>query len=1064
MGKRENTTETTWQYDAFISYRHSEPDSFVAETLHKQLESFKLPVSVIKQKKAELKKQIEDPVSDVTGQSKYSDVKTRIHRVFRDKEELPLVANLADPITNALEHSEYLIVICSPRLNESIWCRKEIETFIEMHDRDHVLAVLVEGEPEDSFPEELLYREEEKIQPDGSVIKSKIPVEPLAADVRGIDHKDIRKKIKSELLRLAAPMFDCNYDELRQRHKEQRTHKIVMTSVSVSAACLLFGAVSTTMALRIQHQNKQIKEQAVEIAAQADEIEAQYQEAVRSNCVIQAGVAERLLEDGDRIGALETALAVFPQPDREEIPYTAQAAYALSEGLRIYENGTLILPDRLLEADTTIMFVQTSPEGGRLLSVDEFGSLVVWDGASGERLVSLLLPDGIMSEEEQVLFISEDAFFYPTEEGVALYDLTAGEDRYCVKEESLYGLYRQISYAEKSDIAVIQGQEGYTVIRGESGEILATMDWTEEETEVQDACRLSEDGSLYAVSVICESDEGGEKANEKREVRVYRTADGACLHTYSMPYNYTQHLRFDGEILYIINDGETGEETDNILDTGNMRGMLYACDLTKESGWLWNYEMEGGWLYETSVASAEGSDYMVCSTYDELLVFDSKTGEVENRFSFGSEVVELGNYLNSNAFLVFARDGSWHYVDLDTMTDYVGSSFAQCTSTNVKSFMLGNDYWLTLPYRSKVVTLYRKAMAPDAELLCTLEKESREAVLNKDGNRMAVAVYGDDAATDILMLDTNTGEVLWEYESEDSYYLGMDFVDLAFSTEPEVTYGDYPHTTYLTLVTSDEILILETETGTKRAGAEHDCISPERVEIYVNGYGYVRMYGSDGWYEYCLDAFDAGEQDEMFFHYDSDEELAQDHEWTDVSYKDLCAYAGGNGCEAYIFETEDFLRLYECGEGWQEEIRIPDINSTYVEQIFFGRNEKYQEENHIDNMLYIVYRDGSVRAFELINDNGTHTVAETEGFDALEDILCSWHYTKDKDYGIFQGEYDAYLATPEGKLTAHVDGFLSLDDDADVLYMKDRYNIYRVPVYDTQGLYEEACKQLGSKE
>lgn len=452
---------------------------------------------------------------------------------------------------------------------------------------------------------------------------------------------------------------------------------------------------------------------------------------------------------------------------------------------------------------------------------------------------------------------------------------------------------------------------------------------------------------------------------------------------------------------------------------------------------------------------------MVCSTYDELLVFDKWTGGLADRFSFGTELTELGNYLDSNAFLVFTRDGEWHYVNLDTMTDYVGQSFVQCTSANVKTFTWGNDYWLTLPYRSKVMTLYRTAMAPDAQMLCTLEKEPYEAVLSEDGSRMAAALYGDGAVADIVMLDTETGEVLWEYESEEGYYVGMDFVDLAFSTETEVTYGDYPHTTYLTLVTSDEILILDTETGAKRAGTKHGCISPEDVEIYIYGYGYVRLYGRDGWYEYCLDAFDAGEEDEMFLHYYSGEELAEDHEWTDVSYKDLCAYASGRGCEAYVFETEDVLRLYEFGEGWQEEIRIPDINSTYVERIFFGRNEKYQEENHTDNMLYIVYRDGSVRAFELVNNDGTHTAEETEGFDALQDILCSWQYTQGKDYGIFQGKYDAYLATPEGELAAHVDGFLALDDVSDVFYMKDRYAVYRVPVYDAQKMYEEAVRQLG---
>ena len=101
------------KYDAFISYRHSELDKFVATTLHKKLESFKLP------------KNVKSP----TG-------KKKIERVFRDQDELPLASNLSDPITEALENSDYLLVICTPRLPESEWCKKEIETFIKLHGRD----------------------------------------------------------------------------------------------------------------------------------------------------------------------------------------------------------------------------------------------------------------------------------------------------------------------------------------------------------------------------------------------------------------------------------------------------------------------------------------------------------------------------------------------------------------------------------------------------------------------------------------------------------------------------------------------------------------------------------------------------------------------------------------------------------------------------------------------------------------------------------------------------------------------------------------------------------------
>ena len=126
------------KYDAFISYRHCELDSFISENLHKKLESYKLPASVIKKIKAG---------------------RTKIERVFRDEAELPLSDNLSDPITEALNNSEFLIVICTPRLKESLWCRKEIETFVNTHDRKHVLLVLAEGEPEESFPDILMYED-----------------------------------------------------------------------------------------------------------------------------------------------------------------------------------------------------------------------------------------------------------------------------------------------------------------------------------------------------------------------------------------------------------------------------------------------------------------------------------------------------------------------------------------------------------------------------------------------------------------------------------------------------------------------------------------------------------------------------------------------------------------------------------------------------------------------------------------------------------------------------------------------------------------------------------------
>ena len=106
-----------YKYDAFISYRHCDLDKFVAENLHRILESYELPKN-IKEK------------LNIDGRT--------IKRVFRDQDELPLSSNLEDPIVDALHNTKYLIVICSPRLKDSLWCKKEIETFKKLRGRKNI--------------------------------------------------------------------------------------------------------------------------------------------------------------------------------------------------------------------------------------------------------------------------------------------------------------------------------------------------------------------------------------------------------------------------------------------------------------------------------------------------------------------------------------------------------------------------------------------------------------------------------------------------------------------------------------------------------------------------------------------------------------------------------------------------------------------------------------------------------------------------------------------------------------------------------------------------------------
>ena len=119
-----------YHYKAFISYRHAGPDTKVAVEIQNRIERYIIPRSIRK---------------DLGIRS--------IGRVFRDKDELPSTSDLNDNIKNAIRNSEYLICICSPRYIESVWGRKEIEFFLESHDKRHVLTVLAEGEPDEAVPD-----------------------------------------------------------------------------------------------------------------------------------------------------------------------------------------------------------------------------------------------------------------------------------------------------------------------------------------------------------------------------------------------------------------------------------------------------------------------------------------------------------------------------------------------------------------------------------------------------------------------------------------------------------------------------------------------------------------------------------------------------------------------------------------------------------------------------------------------------------------------------------------------------------------------------------------------
>ena len=280
-----------YQYDAFISYRHAEVDSAVAKDIQHWLEHFHVPKSI----------------QEASG-------KKKINRVFRDKEELPLSMNLGETITDALIHSEYLIVICSPRTQESQWVQREIEAFLETHDLEHVLAVIAEGEPDEVIPKILTYQETTSVNENGEEITDKEDLEPLGCDYR----VGKRKAHKEELPRLAASLLNCSYDTLIQRARQYRMRLISGILATILALALGFSGY-------VLYSNQKIK--------------TNYENALRAQSEYLASESIKSLNNDDRFTAMALALEALPSESNDR-PYVAKAEYALNEACLAYVNLT----------------------------------------------------------------------------------------------------------------------------------------------------------------------------------------------------------------------------------------------------------------------------------------------------------------------------------------------------------------------------------------------------------------------------------------------------------------------------------------------------------------------------------------------------------------------------------------------------------------------------------------------------------------------------------------------------------------------------------------------------
>lgn len=898
------------KYDAFISYRHLEKDMFVAKGIHKALETTKVPFRIRKE----------------IG-------KKKIERVFRDQEELPIGASLSDNIESALADSEFLVVICSPQTRESAWVMKEIDTFIAMHGKQNILAVLVEGEPADSFPRQLLTDDFGN------------PREPLAADVRGDSKREIRKKIKSESLRLAAAILYCDYDTLRQRHRERIMRRYTAIAAGVAALGVLFGMYNAYNLARINEN---------------------YKQKLTNESKVLAATSRQVLEEGDRRTAALIALEALPGEGNDR-PIVPDAMYALSEALGSYSIGYDLKKDKLLTHDVSVNGFVTNTDNTRVLSVDDSYSVYYWDVKSGERLfkkntvyyqgdADRVLAVGI---NDAACSVATNHFLTGYDEaGNVVYDRRFDEDYIVFATYSKNGNYVGLSFGETA--AVYDARTG------------------------KEVKSFQEDGKKFSADMIF-SDNEKLFGIETKPVDEYGISDMDAPNAFLTLYD----LESDKKVEFVV-------AQDSILDmyftpddyliisSMNLDELLGSDDSVdsvqkfdyRTGEVIWNTEVgrshKGIDSSSTSlkariIDTSEGKKgEVLVSSSRNLYNLDLYTGEINTVFTAEDDIVIF--YLNPDNELVNVGLSSGKIDIVDAGSGYNYADYAVEVCDEMTYFKVGSGYVLAKQY-----------LSPDIVVMSYLEDESKEVILESDTNISNIyrspegkhyfytlRGSGDTTISEVHVCDATTDEEISVFSLE-----GISSSDISYYDEETMIATSSDKGLRICHIDSGEVeMMAESEEG----DYEWVFSGDKKTAVAVHGKQYKRYdlenkkfidegnfseeigfgYWNGGVINKTGDKMYYWDLDGQLFYYDFETgELNQIFE----NYMIKSAVCSEDGSEIVL----------ECGDGFAR-VADPVTMEILDEVSYFGGYNRLLEFSEDGKRLFLQGSDYYFRIYDLEND------------------------------------------------------------------------------------------------
>lgn len=960
-------------YNAFISYKHAPLDIKIAEHVQRQLEHFHVP-------------------HNLKGKIQHE----KITRIFRDKDELPITSDLTETLTNALEKSEYLIVICSTNTKESMWVKREIQTFLKTHTKDKIFTVLCDGEPQDVIPEELTTGEKEIIDSNGFSHMINVPVEPLSCDYR----LPRARADREELPRLAAGLLGCSYDELQRRRRQYRLRRAGMIVAAAFAGVLAFGGYMLYSRMQI---NKA------------------YMESLRTRSVYLANESRQLLDNGKRADAIQLALAALPADKKDKTPVTAPAIRAISDATGAYTSnrGLEFTPAWNYKCKYAVKTSIVSEDLSYLGALDDAGNIYCWDTETR----NLVFEKACFEEPVRIDLPNKETFVITYSHKVEAYNIPSGKHMWTYTPESSSAILSHYIHFTISDVFLYVG--GCEVVK-----------FSLRDGAVKESYQLKEKTLLNSVYNPAVSPDGKKIAYSDDTLT---TEDSIKIHIYDVEtkkdQSYDIKAKYLEKLTFVDNNNLCAISTMDFVNTSVSFSLDYRLlkPATKtfsffgtNSNKSWSQDL----VYTdvsmgSDIRALPSRNAVLCYVGNAVGIFDLETGNELNRYITSSSVVTSGDFNDDGYPEFILRHGEYIYAANSKNND-LASYNVLCN--NITSGAIGNIVYAVSQYDTDIIS-YNRSIQDDEWKAVKVPSEYSMGSTSQtfDSNEeylVSAALVADDDKTyvRVSIIDLNTGKL--------SYTEDLTDVDVS-ATNFNVEYLDGEF--YLLLEKSvfqidpdkDKITEINSELdfGTVRSAgklfATEKDYSSDKLLVKISNYD-----GSD------KDEFDVPGKWEDF-----------------VGYNNFNAVYCKSLNKAFIFVV-DTLFAVDMKSMDYDEVDLPDNwDFTKIRGYYITVNDDSSRVLISDGNTVLV-TDASLKEQFTISRNGTSVDCAAFKGDRI-------YIVGDGYISVYDNKKGELITKNEMKY--FTEGFRSkawFDDKANQLYIQSDYIIF---IYDLDTMYEVAC-------